>query len=200
MSFTPRGQTAKLVVAVLVSLTVGYLAGREHVKYEMRTAFASAAEELQKGFASIFSGDDSTGSASASPAAPVRSEPAPAPASQPILATLTAKDFRPSNVQAGVFDDGITFSLELLNRTGQDVRAFEGALRFYDLLDNAIVNSKLTITDPLKADEQVTWRGELDYNQFNAAHQRLAGEKLENLKVQFAVSKILFADGTSQEF
>ena len=45
---------AQYIVAVLVGVLIGYFAGREHLKYEMRTAFQSAAE----GISSVF-GDSS---------------------------------------------------------------------------------------------------------------------------------------------
>lgn len=49
---------AQYIVVVLVGVLIGYFAGREHLKYEMRTAFQSAAEGLSEGILSAF-GDSS---------------------------------------------------------------------------------------------------------------------------------------------
>ena len=73
-----------------------------------------------------------------------------------------------------MYEDAIQFSLELENLSGQDIRAFEGTLAFYDLLDNLILRSKLTITDPIKAAGKLTWDGQIGYNQFRYDHRRLA--------------------------
>ena len=55
-------RSAGTVVAVLLGLVVGYFAGRENVKYEMRAALKSAAEEFSEGLSNAFgskSNDDS---------------------------------------------------------------------------------------------------------------------------------------------
>ena len=49
---------AQYIVAVLAGVLIGYFAGREHLKYEMRTALQSAAEGLSEGILSAF-GDSS---------------------------------------------------------------------------------------------------------------------------------------------
>ena len=48
---------AGYIVAVLVGLLIGYFAGREHLKYEMRSAFESAAEGLSDSLSSAFGND-----------------------------------------------------------------------------------------------------------------------------------------------
>ncbi|MGI9271756.1 MAG: hypothetical protein ACR2QT_08280 [Woeseiaceae bacterium] len=50
------GRSAGVFVAVLLSLAIGYFAGREHLKYEMRTALTSAAEEFSAGLTNAFGG------------------------------------------------------------------------------------------------------------------------------------------------
>lgn len=207
MASTGRHSTLTLVIVAAVSLSAGYFAGREHVKYQLRSAFMTAAEEITKGIAEAFGGLDSpradipaaAATAPQQPARPAKSERTPPPP-QLIGVTLTKKTYRPSNWQARVYEDAIQFSLELENLSGQDIRAFEGTLAFYDLLDNLILRSKLTITDPIKAAGKLTWDGQIDYNQFRDDHRRLANEDLENIKTSFLLSKILYADGTSQEF
>ena len=41
----------RFVALALLCLVIGYFAGREHLKYEMRSAFVAAAEDLRKGSA-----------------------------------------------------------------------------------------------------------------------------------------------------
>ena len=56
---------AGYIVAVLVGVLIGYFAGREHLKYEMRSAFESAAAGLSESWSSAFSGDSDRESLSA---------------------------------------------------------------------------------------------------------------------------------------
>lgn len=51
------------VVALLVGLLIGYVGGREHLKWEMRAAFQSAADGLVENLSSAFSGgsDETSG-------------------------------------------------------------------------------------------------------------------------------------------
>ncbi len=58
---------AAYAIAMLVGVIIGYFAGREHLKYEMRTAFESAAEELSEGLSSAFGGDSERARVSADP-------------------------------------------------------------------------------------------------------------------------------------
>lgn len=50
-------QPTGIIAAVLIGLAIGYFAGREHIKYEMRSAFQSAAEGISESFSSAFNGD-----------------------------------------------------------------------------------------------------------------------------------------------
>jgi hypothetical protein len=49
------------VAAALLGVFIGYFAGREHLKYEMRSALNVAAEEIQKGLSSAFGIGDEAG-------------------------------------------------------------------------------------------------------------------------------------------
>jgi len=52
----PMKRVSGFLVAIVVSLAVGYFAGREHLKYEVQTALQSAAENLSQGLSSAFGG------------------------------------------------------------------------------------------------------------------------------------------------
>jgi len=50
-----------IVVALLVGLSLGYFAGREHLKYEIRSTFSSAAEEFSSGLSEAFGSEFTSG-------------------------------------------------------------------------------------------------------------------------------------------
>ena len=94
---------AGLVMAGLIGLIVGYFAGREHLKYEMRSAVRSAVHE----FVPAVSGGPSMAEAK-KPEPPAASKPKEPP---PLELTLTKKGFKAANPRGGDFEDDITFEL-----------------------------------------------------------------------------------------
>jgi len=51
---------AGYIVAASLGILIGYFAGREHLKYEMRSAFESAAEGISESLSSAFGGNAET--------------------------------------------------------------------------------------------------------------------------------------------
>lgn len=169
-----------LVMAAIAGLVVGYFAGREHLKYEIRTTISDTAER-------IFSGG--------------RSSTPPKPAKKPtqaklLTASLISKSYRDKEYGRAE----ITFSVGFKNETGRDIRAFDGVLTFTDLLGNEILNSGLAVNDAVAASQQLLWDGKLDYNQFKSDHERLRNAETDNTRAIFVVRKILFADGEVKEY
>jgi hypothetical protein len=193
---TVRRAVVGYVITGLVCLVIGYFVGREHLKYELRAAFQSAAKGVQEAFGGVKS------DASQPPKEKKEDKPvaSPKPKESPIAVVLTKKGFNASDWQAGTYDDAITFSVAFTNGTGMDIRAFDGVLTFTDLLDNQIIASTLAINDPVAAGTTFNWDGQLDYNQFMDSHQRLRAEERSNLKITFAPRKILFVDGSVKEY
>lgn len=182
---------AKVVAACLACLAIGYFAGREHVKYEMRTAMQDAVKEFQTGLAAAFGGGAPQEGA-AEPATPV--------SEQPIFAALSKKGFSPKDIYNGKYEEEITMTVEFENKTGKQIRAFDGVLMFTDLLDNQIIGSRIEINESIAPGAVLSWEGSLEYNQFMNDHTRLRSEPKENLKVAFHAGKVLFSDGTIKEY
>jgi hypothetical protein len=119
----------------------------------------------------------------------------------PVELTLFSKKFREANFRATpVIQTAIEFELSIVNKTQQQIRAFDGILTFTDILDNELLSSKLAINDPLNAGSSVRWSGEIEYNQFMDSHKRLRSADLQNIKIKFVPRKLLYADGSSREF
>lgn len=189
-------QKKYLIIMLVMGLAIGYFAGREHLKYQMRTAMTDAALEFKKTMGEVFSGG-------LLPKEPEKKIPAKAPekivkpeAPPPITAVLVKKGF----FDGEYGQDEITFTVQFTNSTGKNVRAFDGVLRFTDLLDNEIMAAKLAVNDPVQSHGIHDWKGSIDYNQFMDKHQRLKSAEQQNLKIDFTLRKILFEDGEVKEF
>lgn len=184
---------AKIVIACLVCLVIGYFAGREHLKYEMRTAMQDAVKAIQSGLSSMF--DD------ASDSKPSEYKPPKAKTEdQPLTVALLKKGFSPSDPYDGKYEEEITFTLQFANKTGKDIRAFDGVIEFTDLLGNSILASKVEINERVAQGSSLDWEGALKYNQFMKDRKRLRSEPKENLKISFRANKVLFADNTTKEY
>lgn len=181
-----------IIITGLICLVIGYFAGREHLKYQMRTAMQDVVKEMQAGFASAL-GENGTST-------PKPTEPETKTEDQPLTVALVKKGFDPKDIENGKFEEDVTFTLQFANKTGKDIRAFDGVLEFTDLLGNRVIGSKVEINQRIGAGQTLNWEGALEYNQFMDDHQRLRSEPMENLKVAFHARKILFADNSTKEY
>ncbi|QEY73222.1 hypothetical protein [Pseudomonas denitrificans (nom. rej.)] len=175
----------KIAIALVAGLVIGYFAGREHMKYEIRSAF----QDSFKGLAGIFSGKPDAPKSADRPAKP---ESLPSP----ITVSLISKGF----VKGEYGDDKITLDLLFANSTGADVRAFDGVVEFTDLLGNEILSSKIAINDPVAVDAKLSWQGTINFNQFIQRHKDFANAEPQNIKTSFRLTKVLFADGTMKAY
>ena len=188
----------------LLGLFIGFFVGREYLKYELRSAFSSAVGDFKKDLTTLGSGGTpSPRPLTAKPAetklAPPSSMPAPKE-SPPVEIVLIKKGFKPNNLEAQDFEDDITLSLDIKNLSGRNIRAFDGVVHFTDLLGNEIMPMKLAINEPIAAGSSLNWDGGIRYNQFSEADQRLRAAASQNMKLNFVVAKVLFADGTTKEY
>lgn len=110
--------------------------------------------------------------------------------------TVFDKGFIPTDPTAGRFDASITLKCAYENKSGKDIRAFAGQVRFTDLFDKEIFTTSLTISDPIAAGAKATWDGTIKYNQFVETHQHLRNAEMANMKIVWLPSQILFADGS----
>lgn len=196
------GVSKKRVLVTAVScLVIGYFAGREHLKYEVRSAIGSAFNGITSSFNSSFGGVSTSGAEPVSKPEPRQSLPAPTPVDTgPVMVTLLSKEFLPSNASAQRYRDYITFKLRFDNTEGRDIRAFQGTVNFYDLLGNLLLAANVAINDPVSANTYMEWSGQIEYNQFKENHLSLRNAEFQNMKVNFELEKVLFSNGTVKEF
>jgi hypothetical protein len=176
---------------------VGFLAGREQMRYQIATVMTGALAHAFDGFgAKTASTPTAAAPATAAPPPPKATTP-PKPA--PITAKLVRKGFREKDFSGSNYiKAAVTFSVEFHNETEKDIRAFDGVLSFNDLLGNRVYAAKLTISDPIKSGQSFQWDGELEYNEFISDHARLRSYDMNNTAVVLQVHKVLYTDGTSE--
>lgn len=171
------------VVAICVSLSVGFFGGREYMRYELRTALQTAA-------AGLF--DTSQSSRVQQASIPPARAPTPA-AFSPISVSLVEKGFTVES-----YDSSITFSLAVKNIDEKDIRALDGVAEFLDLLGNHIISVTVAMNEPILVSDVITWSGEFKYNQFIDEHRRLKLAEQQNIQLIFKPRKILYTDGSTR--
>lgn len=182
--------SVRLAGTLIIGLVIGYFAGREHIKYEIKSAISDSFA----GLSTIFGGQSSATESKTEPLKLSQSKALGKPS--PITAKLMDKGF-----YEGEYGQGqITMDIGFLNGAGADVRAFDGVLIYTDLLGNEIINVNIAVNEPVTKGATLNWSGGIDYNKYMGSHNKLKNEPRENIRSSFVVKKILFADGRLQEF
>ncbi len=112
-----------------------------------------------------------------------------------ISAVLVDKGFYDEN-----YETQNTLKISFENKTGREIRAFEGVVILSDLLGNVIKRVKLSDSAPAWVGDKLLWSGSIRYNQFIQEDQELKDASVDSLKMNFELNKILYKDGELQEF
>jgi len=113
-----------------------------------------------------------------------------------ITFAVMEKGFIPVDSQSRRYQALLTLKCSYQNSSERDIRAFTGTVIFQDLFGKEIYRASVTIPDPIKAGQQATWNGTVNYNQFVEAQQRFRAADLRNMQVVWVPASIIFADGT----
>lgn len=93
----------------------------------------------------------------------------------------------------------ITIKVAYENHTGKDIRGFKGVTVFKDLFGDVILKVSLKEDAPLKAGAKRNVSRMIDFNQFTDGDTKLRSTEMDNLRMDWEPSVILFTDGTSLE-
>ena len=182
------GETKRLLLTLLLAFAFGFLAGREHLKYEFREGMRQAAENI----GNIFSkGSEPTPNKETS----LKTKIVNVFREKPISAVMTNKSFVDNK-----YDDAVTFDIRFENKSDRDIRGFNGTIIVSDILDNVLKRLNVKITDPISAHSSITWSGTMDYNQFVASDKALKNAEFKDIVIKFEPTKILYQNGETVEF
>jgi hypothetical protein len=97
------------------------------------------------------------------------------------------------------YQDYITYSFAIKNKSNKDIRAVKGDIVFTDLFDEKIKNFSFTYDQTVKAGTSAIWEATTTYNQFMDDDVRLKSKELKDIKLVWKPIKIIFSDGTTLE-
>jgi len=187
------GNLSGYLIVGFLALVVGFFSGRWYLAHEIASAMSSAAEGFQRSVETAFGQKSS----STPPAAEKKPKPTPVEDKPAFKVTVLSKGYRDSDVSGSNYiHAAVTLQVSFENLTGKDVRAFEGTIRFTDLLDNPIASLGMPVNHAISAGGTYVWDAEMEYNQFMERDRALRNADLQNMKVSFVTTKILYEDGT----
>ncbi|MET4568492.1 hypothetical protein [Rhodanobacter soli] len=102
----------------------------------------------------------------------------------------------------GDYEDHIWFDCTYtLSAASKPTRAVKGAIQFSDLFGDVKFRLLVTVNDALSPDKPLVNPGiGFTFNQFMGEHQWMQATNLTDMKCSFAVSNVLYSDGTSEAF
>lgn len=115
--------------------------------------------------------------------------------------TIYAKEFLPSNYDAGRIDDYNVFKYAIQNKSIKEIKAAKISFKVYNQLGDQIGEGyNMDFTDNrIPANSSFKNDAAFSYNQFSNDDTKIANAKFEDLIFDFDVQKIVYSDGTTLE-
>ncbi|MEH6734069.1 MAG: hypothetical protein V7690_05435 [Shewanella sp.] len=171
--------TAKGGLIILVVFILGFFTGREYFKYEIRQAVGSAFSGIGKNLTPKNSDYSISKLFSKSSTLPV---------------SLVSIHYEEVKYIAG---GKLNYVINFKNTLGKQIIGFNGELEFRDILDNYIDGFKVVFTEGANADEIITLA---DAEWVDNSLKNFKDGRVKQLKVKLLLTKVMYADGSVDEF
>lgn len=96
--------------------------------------------------------------------------------------------------EGGFMSDYAAVDYAYENRSSKDVRAFEGSVVYRDVLGNELADTELKVLTPIKSGQKASTSDRLPF----MVYGNLRNKKLDDIKIEWTPTNILFVDGTSE--
>lgn len=110
---------------------------------------------------------------------------------------LISKEFTPSNYRAGIYQDYLSISCGIHNKSDVDINGIKGKLIINNTFGDLIFEITITIEEQIKAGEKKQWDGSMEYNQFIDEHRALRNAEIEKIKTIWVPESYIFDDGST---
>lgn len=170
----------KLIAVAILALGIGFFAGMEYKAYQIRSA-------VDEAFSGIFGEEE-----------PVQETTRPGGVNK--LTEKVPLEVVDKEFVEGDFEDYITFTFQLSNRTKKDVEGVKGQVVFNDLFGDQIQRISLSYDEGIPAGETKLYRASIDYNQFIDDDVALRQADLSRVKTEWDVNTIIYTDGSQETF
>lgn len=185
----------RLIAAAIVIFAIGYFAGREHIKYELKSAFQNAAAGISAAFKPS---QESPAIAKPKPIGRNQAQEDNSPTLKEIVSvSMGRKWYAKQDYQDYVFFD-LSFTGVGLDKPA---KAIKGTLNITDLFGEPKMKINWTLDQSMVPGETISENGNgFKYNQFIDSHQWVRMTDLSSMSATFTVHSILYEDGTRRDY
>jgi hypothetical protein len=178
----------QLLIVGFICLVLGYFAGREHLKYEVRSSMEGAFSSITKSFSS-----KNEKSFIEEKVADIKMALKP----KFVSPAISNKRFEKYTYEENIWFD-ITWDTSELKKP---TRAIKGILIFADIFGESKFQIKKTINKPLSPNQPMKETGiGFEFNQFKDSHKWMLSNDLKDMTFKFDVQNIIYTDGTSESY
>lgn len=113
--------------------------------------------------------------------------------------TLVLDDVIPRDpsISDSVYGYEMNFIMKFINHTDKDIKGFLAETYFYDMFDELVYTLDLKYEwDPIRANDSTNFNTAVDLNQFKDVDMRFYNLPFENMRFNYKIKSIVFADGT----
>lgn len=119
----------------------------------------------------------------------------------PAKVELTNKAIQYQDSSNWVFYDYVLFTFKIYNDSDKDIRGISGVATFNDMFGKEIIKVNCDLTQGVSANSTATDKSmSLEVNEFKDEHMKLRNTSYEDIQFEYKIKKIVYADGTSEEF
>ena len=118
-----------------------------------------------------------------------------------VTVLVTDKTVTPKNTDQWIFSNYVNFVFSITNNTEKDIQGVQGELHISDLFGAEIMTVGCDFTGETIAAGATITNDDLSFecNEFMDEHMKLFNEDYKDLKFNYIVKQIVFADGTIKE-
>lgn len=179
---------AQLLIVAFICLVIGYFAGREHLKYELKSSMEGVFSSIKNG---VSSNNDK--SFVEDRISDIKSTLKP----NFVTPVISNKRFEKYNYEEHIWFDVTWDTSELKKPT----RAIKGILIFSDIFGETKFLIKKTINEPLSPNIPLVESDVgFEFNQFKDDHKWMLSTELKDMTFKFDIKNIIYTDGTSESF
>lgn len=119
----------------------------------------------------------------------------------PIQIKFVSKDVVYEDIDNWIFSDYILFEFEIINKSDKDIKGISGLATFNDMFGKEILTVHCDFTNGVNANSSVFDNDHsLDVNQFMDNHLKLRDTPYEDMFFEYVPEKIVYSDGTIEEY
>ena len=117
-----------------------------------------------------------------------------------VTVKMIEKDSIPKDSSKWIFSNSCPMTFEVINNTDKDIQGVQGDLKVMDLFGSEILTAGCDfLGENIPAGGSIVSELSYEVNEFVSTDMKLFNTDFKDLKTEYTITKIVFADGTEKE-